>query len=389
MRIVADSKIPLVEEAFAELGEVLRFHTCDLTPRMLRQAQVLLIRSETRIDARLLDGSGVEFVGTATIGTDHVDIDYLQRRRIGFANAPGSNARSVAEYLIASLLELAVRRGEELSGRSLGIVGVGNIGSLVERAGRQLGLRVLRNDPPRARAEPGEAFHSLEEVLQADIVTLHVPLQKTGPDPTYHLLDRTRLAQMRRGALLINTSRGAVVESAALLEELERGRLAAAVLDVWEGEPDIDCNLLLRTQLGTPHIAGHSWDGKVQGTHMIYQSCCRFFSLPPRWPDRPTGSSPRLVDWSALTGPASRESRLLELVRYSYDIREDDRRLRAILSVPSESRGHYFKRLRREYPVRREFSSLQVRVEDPEAARLLRGLGFAVARQPGRPEVRG
>ncbi len=379
MRILADSKIPLVVEAFAGLGQVERFHTAELNAQAVRGAEILLVRSETIVDSRLLAGSKVEFVGTATIGMDHVDRDYLQSHGIGFASAPGSNARSVAEYVVAALLELAAERRESLRGRTLGVVGVGNIGKLVVQAGRLLDMSVLQNDPPRARTEPESHFHELREVLGADFVTLHVPLEKVGQDATWHLLDERRLGWMRPGSVLINTSRGPVVDNPALLNHLRSGAIGCSVLDVWENEPEIDCHLLRLTHLATPHIAGYSWDGKVRGTCMIYQACCRHFGEPATWtpPDHPQEG--RVVEWPTAGG--SLESRLVQLIRRSYSIRSDDQRLRALTAVPEPARGHYFRRLRREYPVRREFSSVRVSAEAGSEAALLEGLGFVVQRR--------
>lgn len=376
MRILADSKIPMVKDAFSNLGEVEIFNTADLAPELVRGARVLLVRSETMVDEGLLGGSLVEFVGTATIGVDHVDQHYLQGRGIGFAAAPGSNARSVAEYVVAALLELSVERGQTLRDQTLGVVGLGNIGSLVAAAAQTFGMEVLPNDPPRARAEPAVQFAPLREVLRADFVTLHVPLTRSGPDRTYHLLDRERLRWMAPEAILINTSRGAVVDNDALRRALKASNLGGAVLDVWEGEPEIDAGLLRSAELATPHIAGYSWDGKIRGTLMLHRACCRHFGrvstwVPPNGPDESAA-----IDLPP--GPDPLESRLLPLVRRSYSIRRDDRRLRRMLRLPPDARGRYFRKLRREYPVRREFSSVCVRTESPADSEVATRLGFQV-----------
>ncbi len=376
MRIVADSKIALAREAFSKLGEVHLCRTSELTPPEVKDARVLLVRSETRVDANLLEGSRVEFVGTATIGTDHVDQAYLQLCGIGFAAAPGSNARSVAEYVLAALLELAVERGESLEGRSLGVVGVGHIGSLVASMGRLLGMQVLLNDPPRARAEGGGEFRPLEDVLDSDFVTLHVPLEREGRDATLHLIDGHRLSRMPPESTLINTSRGPVTDNQALLAALERGRPGCAVLDVWEGEPSISLPLVRAVRLGTPHIAGYSRDGKLRGTRMIYESCCHHFGKAADWDLSLPPEQREPACWDTLDGTPPR--RLLELVRRCYDIRADDDRLRSILEVPPDARAHFFRRQRREYPVRREFSSLLVEGAFEGDRRLLKGLGFCL-----------
>jgi len=327
MKIVADSNIPFVQEAFCALGDVVLTPGRHMTPAVVRDADLLLVRSVTPVNAALLDGSRVRFVATATIGTDHVDTAYLGLRGIGFASAAGCNANSVAEYVVAALLELSHCRGFRLRDKTLGVVGVGNVGSKVARYARALGLRVLENDPPRQRREHLPSFVSLEQILAAaDIITLHVPLTRTGPDATFHLFEP------RRG-IIINTSRGAVLDN----RKLVTAPLDALVLDVWEGEPHILPALLDKATIATPHIAGYSFDGKVNGTVMIYQAACRHLGVTPSW--RPK-----------LTGPAQpvlAGDDLRAVVRQAYDIRADDAALRRDY--------RQFDRLRAEYPVRWEF----------------------------------
>jgi erythronate-4-phosphate dehydrogenase len=214
MKIIADSKIPFVQEAFADVAEVTALDTREIVPDVVREADALLVRSETTVDKSLLNGSRVRFVATATIGTDHLDTDYLQQRGIGFASAPGSNANSVGEYIVAALLVLEERCGFSLAGKTLGVVGVGNVGTIVVRYARALGLHVLQNDPPLARTTGNPAFLPLDELMDADIITIHVPLTKTGPDKTFHLFGDARIRAMKSGSILINTSRGGVVDTA-------------------------------------------------------------------------------------------------------------------------------------------------------------------------------
>jgi len=223
---------------------------------------VLLVRSETKVDESLLRGNGVKFVGTATIGTDHVDVDYLGREGIAFASAPGCNSNAVVQYVFSALFTLAQRNGFKLKGKTLGVVGVGNIGSKIVRVGQKLGMNVLQNDPPRERISHDPEFRSLNELMISDFITIHVPYTKSGSDPTHHLFNGERLTAMRPGSLIVNTSRGAVVDNAALKAALTAGRPGAAVLDVWEGEPDIDIELLAKCAIGTQHIAGYSIDGR-------------------------------------------------------------------------------------------------------------------------------
>ncbi|MCX7886676.1 MAG: 4-phosphoerythronate dehydrogenase [Verrucomicrobiae bacterium] len=358
MKIVADPNIPFVLEAFGPLGHVVLVPGRTMTAHDVRDADCLLVRSVTAVNAALLEGSRVRFVATATIGTDHVDTAYLAGRGIGFASAAGSNANSVAEYVVAALLELAHRKNFRLRDKTLGVVGVGNVGSKVVRYAEALGMRVLQNDPPRQRSEGLNHFVSLERVLtEADIVTLHVPLTRTGTDATYHLFEP------RRG-IIINTARGAVLDNRALLQ----APLEGLVLDVWENEPDLLPGLLQKTDIGTPHIAGYSFDGKVNGTRMIYEATCSFFGLMPNWqPQLPPPPVPK-VELDA-TGLAEEEA-LRRVVSSVYDITADDRALRAA--------PHQFDRLRAEYPVRREFFNTAVLLRNaPEQLRqMCAALGF-------------
>lgn len=284
MLTIADENMPFAREAFGSLGEVRSLPGRSIGPGDVRGADILAVRSVTRVDERLLSGSRVRFVGTATIGTDHVDTAYLERAGIGFASAPGCNAVSVAEYVVAALLVLARRHRFSLGEKCLGIIGVGNVGSRVLERSRVLGMKVIANDPPLAEKTGDPLYRPLEEVIEgADIITLHVPLTREGAYPTYHMANQRFLDRVKPGAMLFNTSRGAVAGSAALKQALEDGRLAATVLDVWENEPGIDMELMRRTDIATPHIAGYSYDGKIRGTTMIYQAACRHFSLEPAW----------------------------------------------------------------------------------------------------------
>lgn len=379
MRILADENIPLIREACANLGDVRTMPGRAMTPDMVRDVDVLFVRSVTRVDAALLDGSRVQFVGTATIGTDHVDLAWLAARGIGFAAAPGSNATSVAEYIVAALLCLAERRDWRLCGKTLGVVGVGNVGSRVVVRAQALGLTILKNDPPLARRLGDTSFLPLRTVLaESDFVTVHVPLTRKEPDATWHLIDDGFLHQLRASAVVLNTSRGGVHDTAALL----RRRPAGLVLDVWEGEPNISEALLRRVDLGTPHIAGYSFDGKIAGTRMIYEAACRFFGVAPQWnpaPHLPPPRPPLVLD----TDQNGESALLRRAVRASYDIEADDARLRALLELPEAERGPAFDRLRKTYPVRREFAHTPVQIvgNHPQRGSLcatLRGLGFAL-----------
>ena len=371
VKIVADTNIPYVREAFAELGDITRVAGRQLTAAHVRDADVLLVRSVTPVNAALLADSSVTFVATATIGFDHVDTAYLAARGIGFATAAGSNANSVAEYISAALLELAHRKNFRLWDKTLGVVGVGNVGRQVVRYARALGLRVLANDPPRQRAESLPDFVSLEQICAAaDIITFHVPLTKTGPDATVKLLDP---GQLVRQPILINSARGAVLDNAALLS----AKHAGLVLDVWENEPHIRPELLDHVDLGTPHIAGHSFDGKVNGTRMIYEATCRHLGAPPTWqPVLPAPPVPHLV---VTIGAAEEEEDVLRrIIRKVYSITADDARLRAGFQE--------FEKLRIEYPVRREFGNTELVLLGAPASlgEKFAALGFRIAVNSGK-----
>src|SRR5690606_27090310 len=250
----------------------------------LRDADALIVRSVTRVDRALLDGTPVRFVGTATVGVDHVDRAYLAEAGIGFASSAGCNSRSVVEYVITVLLEIAVAHDITLAGKTLGIVGHGNIGSRLAKVAPILGLNVLVNDPPLERAGHPGPFITLEHLLQhSDFVTFHVPKITTGPDRTIGLIDSARLAAMKPTAWLINGSRGDVVVGDDLKSALAARRIAGAVLDVWEGEPAIDRELMDAVFLATPHIAGYSMEGKMNGTTMMHDAAAAHFQLDDPW----------------------------------------------------------------------------------------------------------
>jgi len=261
MKIVADANIPFVKECFSSIGEVRVVGGREITPEVVADADALLVRSITPVDEKLLAGSKVRFVATATIGFDHVDIDFLGRNNIGFASAPGSNANSAAEYVIAGLLDIGQRFALDLEARSIGIVGVGNVGGRVAKKCEAMGMAVYLNDPPLKRQTGDAKYLPLEKLFDCDFITFHTPLTFEGPDKTYHLADEKFFKSLKQRCVFINASRGGVVDSSALKSDIRSGRLRAVMLDVWENEPDIDIELLKIVDLGTPHIAGHSLDG--------------------------------------------------------------------------------------------------------------------------------
>lgn len=361
MHILADENIPLVDEFFAGLGEIRRMPGRSINRAALENVDVLLVRSVTRVDRDLLEGTAVRFVGTCTIGTDHLDLDYFERAGIDWASAPGCNARGVVDYVLGSLLTLAEVRGEALGQRRFGVVGAGEVGGRLAEVLRGLGWDVRVCDPPREVRETG-GFVSLDEVLaECDVISLHTPLSMGGDWPTFHLLEQERLFRLRPGAWLINASRGAVVSNAALRDLLQQRPDIEAVLDVWEGEPQVDVALAGLCRIATPHIAGYSLDGKLRGTAQIYAALCMARGLEPMLELAHLMPGAPLTE---LTFASSAEpvDMLATLCRAVYDPRRDDADFRRSLMGDEAQRRAAFDLLRKQYPSRREIDGLAVRI---------------------------
>ncbi|MCM2331068.1 erythronate-4-phosphate dehydrogenase [Geopseudomonas sagittaria] len=376
MRLLADENIPLLDPFFASFGEIRRMPGRAIDRAAVADADVLLVRSVTRVDRALLEGSAVKFVGTCTIGTDHLDLAYFAEAGIAWSSAPGCNARGVVEYVLGALLALAERHGVELATRTYGVVGAGQVGGRLVEVLRALGWSVLVCDPPRQAREGGD-FVTLEEIVRrCDVISLHTPLTRDGGDATWHLLDAGRLAQLKPGSWLINASRGAVVDNAALKAHLQGGADLEAVLDVWEGEPQVDAELAALCRLATPHIAGYSLDGKLRGTEQIYQAFCSWRGeaapvglqqlLPPAWLSELVLHEQAEPSWALAT-----------VCRAVYDPRLDDAAFRRSLVGDAEARRAGFDALRKHYPMRRELPELTVRVlgEAQQLRRQLAALG--------------
>jgi erythronate-4-phosphate dehydrogenase len=382
MKIVADQNIPFVEQCFAHLGKVELFPGRKITPDAVADADMLLVRSITKVNESLLAQSKVKFVATATIGFEHIDLDYLSRRNIGFASAPGSNANSVAEYITAALLALGKKYKFKLAGKSIGIVGVGNVGSRVAAKCTALGMKTVLNDPPLARKTGDAKYRPLDEIFGCDFVTLHTPLTKDGPDKTYHLADAAFFGKLKKGAFFFNTSRGSVMETNALKDAMEDQHLAGVVLDVWENEPNIDPQLLADVDLSTPHIAGYSFDGKVAGLIMIYNAACNYFKLNTQHTAADFLPQPKISEIHITPEDLmlDEEHIIHDTVQQVYVINRDDFNTREILLQEPAKRGDFFDMLRKNYPQRREFQNTQVFLPDvksPMAGKLL-GIGFQI-----------
>ncbi|MBW8042291.1 MAG: 4-phosphoerythronate dehydrogenase [Planctomycetes bacterium] len=380
MKIIADENIPFVAECFSSVGEVEVVPGRGITPDVIAGADILLVRSITPIGKDLLAGSKIRFVGTATIGFDHIDIEYLSQNNIGFASAPGSNANSAAEYVIAALLNIAKQHSIDLEGKSVGIIGVGNVGGRAAEKCEALGMKTYLNDPPLQRQTGDTKYLPIEKLFDCDFVTLHTPFTFEGQDKTFHLADEKFFKSLKSGCIFFNASRGGVVDSSALKAAITAGRLQAAELDVWENEPNIDTELLEMVDIGTPHIAGYSLDGKIAGMLMIYKAACEYFGLEAEFDIDSFLPAPAVPELEINTNGSSEQDVLLGAVEKIYDIKADDVRLRRILEESAEKRGHYFDNLRKSYPVRREFHNTRIIIKDVDSslARKLKGIGFQV-----------
>lgn len=376
MLIVADENIPLLDAFFAGFGDIRRVPGRSIDRATVEHADVLLVRSVTNVNRALLEGSKVRFVGTCTIGTDHLDLDYFNEAGICWSSAPGCNARGVVDYVLGSLITLAEIEGADLTQRTYGVVGAGEVGGRLIKVLKGMGWNVKVCDPPRQAAEGGE-YVSLEQIIeQCDVISLHTPLTRSGNDATWHLFDQQRLQQLKQGAWLINAARGPVVDNVALREVLLEREDLQAVLDVWEKEPEVDPALAELCVLATPHIAGYSLDGKQRGTAQIYQAYCAFIGqpaaialsdlLPATWLSE--------VSLHADSDPAWA---LAMLCRGVYDPRRDDADFRRSLVGNVAEQRAAFDVLRKQYPVRREIEGLKVRIEGdaPRLRQIVAALG--------------
>ena len=377
MKIVADENIPELQATFADKDfEFLCLPGRQITSEDLSDADVLIVRSVTKVNEKLLKNTPVKFVGTCTIGTDHLDIEYLKQAGIEWANAPGCNANSVVEYVFSALAALK----QSLQGKRFGIIGCGNVGGHLHRRLKSLNLDCYCYDPFLNRADNPDLC-DLETVLNCDIISMHTPYTQTGPHPSKHLISAVELKKLKAGALLINCGRGPVINNTDLLLHLQTGADLRTVLDVWEPEPNINIELLKRVDLASPHIAGYSFDGRVKGTQMIYNALLNHLSRPICLPEGNANPNKTILE---CTGE-SWESAVFSAVLGAYDIRRDDKALRTE-AANAQDIGIAFDRLRKTYPKRLEFAHFEVgeyQVSDGEQALLLDrlvALGFGVAK---------
>lgn len=373
MKFVIDDKIPYIKGALEPFGEVIYLPGPKTTPEVVKDADAIITRTRTICKEQLLAGSSVKFIATATIGYDHIDTEYCEKAGIVWTNAPGCNSKSVEQYIASTLFVLAAKKGFQLKGRTIGIVGVGQVGSKVARVCELLGMKVMLNDPPRKRAEGPEKFCSLYEIMQrADIITLHVPLNMQGEDATYHLADSHFFESLECKPIVINSCRGEVLDTLAAKAAIKSGQISGMVIDCWENEPDIDLELLGMVDLATPHIAGYSKDGKANGTSMSIQAISRFFGLGI---DDWQASQVELPEQTTIELDGlnlSEEEILAKAVLATYDIRTDDAALRKNPEI--------FEKLRGDYQVRREFPvyTIDARNVEEETLAILKKLGFTI-----------
>ena len=374
MKIIIDDKIPYIRGAFEDVAEVIYLPGSKTTAEIVRDADAIVTRTRTICNEKLLAGSSVKFIATATIGYDHIDTDYCDAAGIKWTNAPGCNSKSVEQYIASTLMVLAETKKLQLKDLCIGIVGVGNVGSKVAEICEIFGMKVLLNDPPRERAEGSDKFVSLEAIKnEADIISLHVPLNIKGEDATFHMGDESFFSGLKKKPVLINSCRGEVIKTDTVKKALKTKQISAFVCDCWENEPDLDLELLGMTEIATPHIAGYSKDGKAKGTLMSVQAISDFFGLGlNNW--QPSGVELPTNPIIEIDGEGMSEQEIFsKAILHTYDIRHDDKLLR--LSP------EHFEQQRGDYPTRREFPAFTIRTQRVEEKTLekLKQIGFNTA----------
>ncbi|HJV78031.1 MAG TPA: 4-phosphoerythronate dehydrogenase PdxB [Paludibacter sp.] len=373
MKIIIDDKIPYIHGAFEGMAEVVYLPGAKTTPEVVKDADAIVTRTRTICNEKLLAGSAVKFIATATIGYDHIDTEYCDTAGIKWTNAPGCNSKSVEQYVASALMVLAERRKLQLKDLCIGVVGVGNVGDKVARFCDLLGMKVLLNDPPRERTEGAEAFVSLQQIMeQADIISLHVPLNMKGEDATFQLVNEVFLSSLKKRPILINSCRGEVIETNAIKAALKSGQISRFVCDCWENEPDIDLELLALTEIATPHIAGYSKDGKATGTLMSVRAISDFFGLGlNNW--QPSGVELPTNPIIEIDGAGLNEQEIIsKTILATYDIRTDD--------ILFRNNAAEFEQQRGDYPTRREFPAFTIQAKNVNRYTLekLKKMGFVI-----------
>jgi len=380
VKIVADKAIPFLQHFFSPLGEITAVDGHHITPQLVRDADVLLVRTVTRVDEDLLTGSSIRFVGSPTSGTDHLDLRWLEQAGVDWVAAPGCNARSVAEYVLSALLVLTESAGRGLDGMRAGIIGCGKAGSAVMGMLRAIGVECVLHDPPLQAASGGAEYQSLSAALATDIVTLHVPLTRNGPHATAGLVDAKFLDSLKPDAILVNTARGEVVDEAALLGVLRTRSDLRAIIDVWANEPGVNAELLQEADIATPHIAGYSTDGRLRATAAIAGALRRVAgagALDIPLPELPDPGVPEVHIAPGMDPMSAVQLAVLS----SYDVRSDAIVLRRLAQGDAAALARGFSEARNAYPLRREFSAHGVCLPHGAAPGIhatLAALGFRV-----------
>lgn len=362
MKIIVDENITYGREAFSTLGNVFLIHGREITRGTVIDADALIVRSITEVNKKLLERTNVKFVGTATIGTDHIDVKSLKENNIRFASAAGCNSWAVTEYIFSAIEYIINKHHISLENKSIGVIGIGNIGSKVSNIAKVLGLRVVKNDPPLQRQTNNLEYKTLDEALSCDIITLHVPLNLYGIDKTHHLINEENISLIKPGTILINTSRGAVVDNSILLKRLKEKNDIYAVLDVWENEPNIANELLALSEIGTAHVAGYSFEGKVNGTIMIYEALCNYLNTKKLWQPKFNDVCDSIIE---INEEMNVETILNNIFSKTFAVKEDDLLLREGLNLSERQQADHFDKLRKEYRYRRELSNYFVKRNNP------------------------
>ncbi|MCK4707192.1 MAG: 4-phosphoerythronate dehydrogenase [Gammaproteobacteria bacterium] len=358
MKIIADENIPYAKQAFADLGKVKTLPGRNMKNSDLQKCDCLLVRSVTQVNQQLLKNTPVKFVASATIGTDHIDLDYLQQQNIGFSNAPGCNAESASEYMINALFELSQKKGFNPFELTAGIIGHGNVGSRVKKKLDILGIKTLVNDPPLQDAgDDSVNYVSLQTILhECDFITCHVPLTRDGDYPTYHLINKAALNELLENTILFNAARGPVVDNQALSALLNKRQDLTVFLDTWEGEPAINQKLLKQVDFATPHIAGYSVEGRLRGTQMILQAACQYFEKKSSW------SMTDLLPPKQLINISTNDTASIwpQLFKSHFSIQQDHNKLLALSELPKDQLAVEFDLLRKNYATRYEYNQFLI-----------------------------
>lgn len=368
MNIIADKNIPYLKGIAEQYGNVTYLDGAAFTHTAIKKADTLIVRTVTHFGEAILKNTNVKLICSATIGYDHIDTDYCDTHGITWRNAPGSNSSSVQQYIVSSLITIARKKGFDLKDKTIGIVGIGNVGKKVARACQILGMKVLLNDPPRQQLEGSSNFVDLDTILkEADIITFHTPLIKEGEYKTFHLADQGFFTVLQKNPVIINSARGGIIDTSAIKKALKENRISGAIIDCWENEPQIDLEYMNLVDIATPHIAGYSADGKANATCMSLESIADFYGLTKepltkiKAPD-PVNPVINLENFNKSTDPE------FDVILETYDPISDFDRL---IAAPDT-----FKQLRNEYPLRREYPAYKIINASGDKSIFLKDLGF-------------